>query len=68
MERPQGDTSMSAQQLMAYNDERKKHVKEQMAIVSKRSEDKERADDLQAYLARKRREKLSWDHRNKAKV
>lgn len=68
MERPQGDPGMTEEQLEAYNAERKRRVKEQMAVVNKRYEEKERANDLEAYSARKRREKLAWTHKNKAKV
>lgn len=35
---------------------------------SKRHEEAERANDLQGYLVRKRREKLAWSHANKDKV
>ncbi|RMZ78524.1 hypothetical protein DV737_g3818, partial [Chaetothyriales sp. CBS 132003] len=40
--------------LQAYNQERKQRVKERMALCSKRCEDKARANDLEAYLTRKR--------------
>lgn len=59
MERPQGIHDMTPEQLRAYNDERKAKIKERMAIISKRHEQTERANDLRAYLARKLREKLA---------
>ncbi|KAI9746136.1 MAG: Alpha subunit of the F1 sector of mitochondrial F1F0 ATP synthase [Claussenomyces sp. TS43310] len=67
-ERPRGITTMTEAQWEAYVAERRQQVKAQMAIVSKRREERERENNLEAYLARKRTEKLAWDHRNKDRV
>ncbi|KAL7945861.1 hypothetical protein V8C42DRAFT_344613 [Trichoderma barbatum] len=56
MERPQGDPMMTPEQLEEYNDKRKQHVKEQIAVINKRHEDKERAIDLGAYHLKAQRE------------
>lgn len=68
MERPPGNLSMSEEELMAYNAARRLHVKQKMAIASKRAEDKQRAQDLEAYMARKRQEKLAWTKNNPERV
>ncbi|KAM0281006.1 hypothetical protein ACHAQH_003735 [Verticillium albo-atrum] len=59
LERPQGLHGMTEEQLIAYNIERKARVKVKMAEANKRAEARERAQDLNAYLARKLREKLA---------
>lgn len=53
MEQPQGIRNMTPEQLLAYK------IKKRMAVISRRHEQKERANDLQAYLARKLKEKLA---------
>ncbi|RMZ85151.1 hypothetical protein DV738_g261, partial [Chaetothyriales sp. CBS 135597] len=70
MERPHGEAQhgMTEEQLKVYNQERLQHAKEQMALRSKVAENKERTNDLEGYLARKRREKLAWTKANKARV
>ncbi|KAK7730000.1 Alpha subunit of the F1 sector of mitochondrial F1F0 ATP synthase [Cytospora paraplurivora] len=67
-ERPAGALDLTDDELHAYNVQRRRQAKERTALASKRAEDRERANDLEAYLARKRREKLAWDHANKDKV
>ncbi|RMD44198.1 hypothetical protein DV735_g980, partial [Chaetothyriales sp. CBS 134920] len=70
MERPHGEAEhvMTEEQLEVYNRERLQRAKEQMALRSKIAEDKERTNDLEGYLARKRREKLAWTNANRSKV
>lgn len=68
MERPRGDPSLTPEQVEAYNKERQKQAKARMAVISKRHEHKERENDLEGYLARKRTEQLAWTNRNRDKV
>lgn len=68
MERPAGGHDMTDEQLVQYNAQRRARSKELMAIASKRCEDRQRADDLKGYLARKLRERLAWEARNKDRV
>lgn len=67
-ERPKGVTNMTEAQWEEYDAERKKKIKAQMAIHSARAEDRQRQNDLEGYLTRKRREKLAWSHKNKDRV
>lgn len=62
-ERPRG-VELSEEQL----EQQAAFRKARTAAISKKFEDKERATDLQAHLARKAREKLAWTNRNKEKV
>ncbi len=68
LERPQGVHDMTPEQLKAYNEERRRRVKEQMAVNNKRHEDKSRDNDIEGYLAQKRRERFVWDHASKDRV
>lgn len=61
MERPRGLHDITGKQLIAYNAKHKQRVKEQLAVNSKCHDDRERANVLEGYLARKRRTSLkSW--------
>ncbi|KAK6213667.1 hypothetical protein QIS74_09669 [Colletotrichum tabaci] len=68
MERPRGLFDMTDEQVVAYNTERQKRVKEQQAIKGKRWEAEQRATDLKGYLAKKLKQKLAWEAKNKDKV
>jgi hypothetical protein len=68
MERPAGVFNMTEEQLKAYNDERKRHHKERTVANATRAIERRRANDLEGYLARNRRESQTWALRNKAKV
>jgi protein subunit release factor B len=58
MEIPQGFHTMSQEELDEYNNIRHQRI----LLLAKRAENAERKRDLEAYLARKRREKLAWQH------
>ncbi|WQF84597.1 Putative Zinc finger C2H2-type [Colletotrichum destructivum] len=58
----------AAAKAAAANAKRRKHVKEQHAIKGKRWEAEQRTTDLKGYLAKKLRQKLAWEAKNKDKV
>jgi hypothetical protein len=68
LERPSGDISMTYVQLQQYNDEHQRHVKEQLAIRAKAHRDKERAEDLDAFLAQGRKHRAAEKLRNLEKA
>ncbi|GJC99296.1 hypothetical protein ColKHC_08122 [Colletotrichum higginsianum] len=68
MERPRGLFDMTDEQVVAYNTERQKRIKEQQAIKGKRWEAEQRATDLKGFLAKKLRQRLAWQEKNKDKV
>ena len=64
-----GDSLNSTpEQLQAINDARKERTRTNVAHVSKAAYNRERENDLQAFLTRKRKEKASWAAANKEKV
>jgi hypothetical protein len=64
-----GDSlNLSAEQLQAVSDLRKERTRVTMAHASKAQYDREREKDLEAHLARKRKDKALWAARNKERV
>jgi len=64
MERPQGIHGMTTEELEAYNLARIARAKERQSGISKRWRAKQRAEDLQGYLARQLRYKIESQRRN----
>lgn len=67
MERPRGLFEMTDEQVIAYNAERQKRIKEQRAIKGKRWEAEQRTTDLKGYLAKKLRQKLAWQEKTRTR-
>ncbi|KAK5722937.1 Alpha subunit of the F1 sector of mitochondrial F1F0 ATP synthase [Elasticomyces elasticus] len=70
-----GDLALSAEELLQRDEERRKRQKvhskkshEKHAQKAREQYDRERAQDIDAFRAKKRKQAASWDARNKSKV
>ncbi|KAF3803736.1 hypothetical protein GCG54_00004915 [Colletotrichum gloeosporioides] len=68
LEKPLGDFNMSEAELESYNANRRDRTLAKMKVNSRAFEDKEKAISLEAYRARKRKEKLAWTSNNRGRV
>ncbi|TKW58827.1 hypothetical protein CTA1_8659 [Colletotrichum tanaceti] len=68
MERPRGLFDMTDEQVLEYNVERQKRMKELASGNSKRYIARQRAQDLKGYLARCLKNRMAWQAKNKDKV